>query len=438
MQTVFMVGDEPVPGYKLLEKLGGSAFYRLWRVQAPDQSTKLWKEIDLVVGNAAVETRTLGLLVQLRHAYLNTLTNFWQLDDGNTLVIETDIPLMTLRERLTQAGSDPIPASDIHEFITQAAEGLDFLNSPIHEFQGQKVAIYHRALTLDSLLLFQEGGRAVCKVSDFGLAKPVTEQNAAHSQGLQNYDYDPPEFFEGQTAPTSDQYSLAVNYYELRTNSQPFAGSMLEQLQAKLSDRPNLSALQEPERSIVRKALASNPGDRYSSCSEFAEALRANAASAGAVAASSRPASSAPSIASPALAATPPAATVPVANVPMTPSSTEAAATLDAAPAPKAGNEIPGVVFRPPPAEMEQRPNEQPTPPSPQPRNAQDVVAALRAGRQAAPSKAPTASTAGDDFAFSGDDGEKKIPIYYVLVILLATALLVFYVASFLMPAANP
>ena len=140
MQTVFMVGDEPVDGYKLEEKLGGYAFYPLWRVRAPDGTGKLWKEIDLVVGNAAVETRTLGLLVQLRHPNLNTLTNFWQLDDGNTLVIETDIPLMTLRERLEQSQSNPLTVQEIQQHIAEAAEGLDFLNSPCHEFQGQKVA----------------------------------------------------------------------------------------------------------------------------------------------------------------------------------------------------------------------------------------------------------------------------------------------------------
>lgn len=277
MQQVFVIGDEPVPGYRLTADLGGSAFYKMWKVSAPDGSSKLWKVIDLVVGNAAIETRTLGLLVQLRHPFLNTLTNFWQLDDGKTLIVETDVPLFSLREQMDQCKQrgETLPREELMGYLEQAAEGLDFLNSPRHEFQGSKVAIYHRALRPECLLVFEEGGRRVCKVSDFGLSKPVTEEVAQHSQGLLHYDYDPPEFFEGQTASTSDQYALAINYYEMRTGVLPFTGTMLQQLQARLNDNPDLSLLTEPERAVVRRALARDPRGRYENCAAFARAIKA-------------------------------------------------------------------------------------------------------------------------------------------------------------------
>jgi hypothetical protein len=278
MAQVFVVGDEPVAGYKLLENISGTAFYRMWKVRAPNGALKMWKEIDLVVGNVAVETRLLGLLVKLRNPNLSTLTNFWQLNEGRTLVIETDFPDSSLRQRLEQCrrdGQTGIPAAELSEYLEQAAEGLDFLNSPQHEFEGKKVAVYHRALRPDCLLLFRDAaGGYSCRVSDFGLAKPVSEADQAHSQGLMNYDYDPPEFFEGQTAATSDQYSLAINYYELRTGQLPFPGTMLEQLQARLSDSPNLTALVEPERSVVRRALMRDPSQRYSNSTEFIQQVK--------------------------------------------------------------------------------------------------------------------------------------------------------------------
>ncbi len=102
MQRVLLVGDEPIPGYKLLEDLGGTAFYRHWKVRTPQGLQRLWKIVDLVVGNAAVETRTLGMLVQLRHPNLNTLSNFWEMDEGKTLVIESDMPYISLEELLEQ------------------------------------------------------------------------------------------------------------------------------------------------------------------------------------------------------------------------------------------------------------------------------------------------------------------------------------------------
>lgn len=278
---LFSVGQRPIPGYEIIEDLGGSAFYRMWKVRSPDGSLRWWKEIDMVVGNAAIETRTLGLLVQLRHPNLNTLTNFWQLNDGKTLVIETEVPLYSLEDRLAEClrTGQGIPAAEAQQYVVQAAEGLDFLNAPQHQFQGGQVAIYHRSLRPECLLLFPDpsGTGTVCRISDFGLSKPVSDEVSQHSQGLVNYDYDPPEFFEGQTAPTSDQYSLAINYYRLRTGGLPFSGSMLEQLQARLNDTPNLQLLEEPERSIVRKALARSPRDRFENSMAFARQLVSNA-----------------------------------------------------------------------------------------------------------------------------------------------------------------
>lgn len=276
MQKHFVPGDEPVPGYRLLEEIEGTAFYKLWRVHTPDGCDRCWKIIDLVVGNAAIETRTLGLLVRLRHPYLNTLTNFWNLDDGKTLIIESELPVQSLRD-LAQTrqreGLTGITREELLPYYEQAAEGLDFLNKPQHDYNGRQVAIYHRALRPDCLLLFEEGAGLVCKVSDFGLSKPVTDEVAQHSQGLLHYDYDPPEFFEGQTTPTSDQYSLAVNYYELRTGHRPFTGTMLEQLQARLNDRPDLSYLPEPERGILRKALSRDPSRRFENSRDFVRHL---------------------------------------------------------------------------------------------------------------------------------------------------------------------
>ena len=285
MQHVFVAGDEPVPGYRLLHEIEGSAFYKVWRVSTPEGAERWWKIIDLVVGNAAIETRTLGLLVRLRHSFVNTLTNFWNLDDGKTLIIESELPIQSLRSLLEErqrSGKEGIPREELLEYIEQAAEGLDFLNRPQHEYHGQQVAIYHRALRPDCLLLFDHEAGLACKVSDFGLSKPVTEEVALHSQGLVNYDYDPPEFFEGQTSSTSDQYSLAIVYYELRTGQMPFHGTMLEQLQARLNDKPDLSHLEEPERSIVRKALSRDASHRFKNCLELIRHLKEGTAPSGA------------------------------------------------------------------------------------------------------------------------------------------------------------
>lgn len=459
-----MVGDEPVPGYTLVEDLGGSAFYKMWRVKAPDGSAKIWKVVDLVVGNAAIETRTLGLLIQLRHQHLNTLTNFWQVDDGKTLIIESDVPASSLRERLEECkkSGGGLPREELLTYIDQAAEGLDFLNSPRHEFQGSKVAIYHRALRPECLLLFPGPGGMSCKVSDFGLSKPVTDEVAQHSQGLLHYDYDPPEFFEGQTSPTSDQYALAINYFELRTGQLPFSGTMLQQLQARLNDAPNLSALEEPERSIVRKALSRDPRNRYASCTAFAEQLRRNEAPAGVAAtaesAQRRPATSPNGSASTrGVGASVSRPRVPGARPTPAPAS-HAPTTL-----PRSSDSGNGTGLPPIDTAMRTEPSPiryNPPPPMPsedspaRPRFAAEEPARASAATlppPAAPARparpAPPAQVNVRDLrkqisptslaeAFAGRSDDQKIPIVWVGVILTVTLGLVYLLLSFFTPSA--
>lgn len=270
------VGASPVPGYELQQPLGGSAFSSIWTVKAPDGSPRLWKIIDLVVANTALETRHLELLVRLKHPSLNPLLEYHTIPDKKCLILETAAPQKSLRDRLKECKYYTPPAVPSHElgpWLMSVAEGLDFLNSPQHEFQGKCVSIFHRELKPENMLLFREGNAIVCKVGDFGLAKPVSDHGGQHSQGLANYDYDPPEFYEGKTSSTCDQYSLAIACYELRTGSLPFSGSMLEQLSARLNDTPNLTAIEsDDERAVIRKALLKHPDKRYRNCREFVAA----------------------------------------------------------------------------------------------------------------------------------------------------------------------
>jgi hypothetical protein len=162
-------------------------------------------------------------------------------------------------------------------YFIQAAKAIDFLNAPRHAFQGETIAVYHRALRPETLTLFPGEGDKVCKISEFGLAKPVTDaEGAAHSLGLTQFEYSPPEFIEGRTTPTSDQFALAACWYELRTGRLPFPGSLLQQMQARVVDRPVLDVLPEPEHSVVRRALAREPSERFPSCTAFVKALEEN------------------------------------------------------------------------------------------------------------------------------------------------------------------
>jgi serine/threonine-protein kinase len=282
----FELGDEAVPGYKVVADLGGTTYYRLLKVQGPDKNFKLWKRIDLTVGGAVVETRLLGLVTKLQHPYLNQINTVYKLDAGKTLILQTELHAQTLRERLQEVlkplaarGIQPvgqgIPPDELLRYMENAAEAVDFLNTPRHEYKGERLAIFHRSIRPECLLLFDTPQGRVCRVSDFGLAKAVQDIEAAqHSLGLSQQEFSAPEFVDGHTFQTSDQFSLAAVYYFLRTNTLPYKGTLLQQMQAQMNDNPTLDLVPQAERDVIKRALSKDPNRRFESCVAFVQQLR--------------------------------------------------------------------------------------------------------------------------------------------------------------------
>src|SRR5262249_2533509 len=110
------------------------------------------------------------------------------------------------------------------------------------------------------------------KVADFGLARLLEQTVVSHSGSLTPL-YAAPEFFNGQTTRSSDQYSLAVTYCQLRTKRLPFEGNMAQVTAGHLYRPPELRMLPEAERAIVGKALAKEPDQRWANCQTFIDAL---------------------------------------------------------------------------------------------------------------------------------------------------------------------
>ena len=84
----------------------------------------------------------------------------------------------------------------------EGAKGIDHLNG---------LGIQHRDIKPQNLLIAGGG----VKVADFGLAK-VLEQSVASASGAMTPAYAAPEFFKGEATRSSDQYSLAISYCQLR------------------------------------------------------------------------------------------------------------------------------------------------------------------------------------------------------------------------------
>jgi WD40 repeat protein/Flp pilus assembly protein TadD len=138
--------------------------------------------------------------------------------------------------------------------------------------------ILHRDIKPSNLLLDMQG---TVWVTDFGLAKSEDAGGLTQTGDLVGtLRYMAPERFNGKSDPRSDLYGLGVTLYELLTLRPAFAESDHNRLlQRVLHDEPSRPRKLNPEvprdlETVVLKAIAKEPGQRYASAAELADDLR--------------------------------------------------------------------------------------------------------------------------------------------------------------------
>src|SRR2546427_1159818 len=216
---------EPIPGYKLLERLGGGGFGEVWKAVAPGG---LHKAIKFVYGNlqtandegmrAEQELKALSRVKTVRHPYILSLERFDIIDGQLIIVMElADRNLWDRFRECKSQGLPGIPRDELLAYMDESAEALDLMN---HEYQLQHIDIKPQNLFLV---------HNHAKVADFGLVKDLQGVMASVTGGITPV-YAAPETFDGLVSRFCDQYSLACVYQELLTGQRPFDGSSMSQL----------------------------------------------------------------------------------------------------------------------------------------------------------------------------------------------------------------
>nr|AAX07512.1 putative serine/threonine protein kinase [Gemmata sp. Wa1-1] len=247
--------------YELVRELGRGMYGEVWL--ARKRSSGIERAIKVLFQPAACdaarrELKSLELVKNLRHPRLLATEDFWV--TNNRLYIVMELADGTLRGRLKhyqREGLPGIPADELFRYIAEAAEGLDYLHDR---------KITHRDVKPDNILFIH--GHA--KVADFGLAR-------AYEQPLQSMSfvgspmYLAPEMWGCKGGPASDQYSLAVSYVELRQGRPPLPPlPLLELMVAHQEGRFEFAGhISAAEQVVLRRAMASAPGNRYPSCRAF-------------------------------------------------------------------------------------------------------------------------------------------------------------------------
>ncbi len=280
-------GSQIGMGHKLVKLLGRGVNGEVWEARKPGGKVCAVKVIrNLRDRESKQEFKSLELMRDLNNPYLLEVEAFWLLDAQgevvpvetlskpnpprvSMLVIATPKAEKNLLQRLKdyqRAGYVGIPLAELLRYMRQAAEAIDYMNTI--------ASIQHRNIRPENLLLTREN---TIKVSDFGLAKLVDGDSVRiHSDSVGfTYYYAASEIFNKQVTRWTDQYSLAVTYYKLRTGELPLDTKMSisELIKAHVEGRLELDLLEEPERRVIARATSVQPSQRYDSCMEMVEAL---------------------------------------------------------------------------------------------------------------------------------------------------------------------
>jgi len=172
-------GAEPLPGYVLIQRLGRGGFGEVWKAQASGGFHVALKFVHLSGSAGELESRSLEIIRRIRHP--NLLTPFGAWNVGGWLIIGMDLADCTLMDRFHQAqseGLDGIPREELLEYLTEAAKGIDYLNSCSHaDHHGESSGIQHRDIKPQNILLVGGGVR----VADFGLARLMEHSITGHT-----------------------------------------------------------------------------------------------------------------------------------------------------------------------------------------------------------------------------------------------------------------
>jgi serine/threonine protein kinase len=248
-------------GYVVESALGHGGYatvYRAHDAAGPDRAVAL-KVLD-------EQHRHLAQVARLRREFEFA----HQMDHPHIVTVYERGPAWLSMELISGGTVATLPAmADRLAALAQIADALDYIHNR---------GVVHCDVKPSNILVRTDFSRDGAVLIDFGVARSITDDIGYHPTNIEaSLPYSAPELLTGHApSEATDEYALACTMVELLTGSPPFTanthmGLMNAHLHSPVPRRSReIDWLPRVFDSILAKAMAKNPQDRYQSSREFA------------------------------------------------------------------------------------------------------------------------------------------------------------------------
>jgi serine/threonine kinase PknH len=265
------VDGTPFGHYRFIELLGRGGMGEVWR--AYDTVTDRVVAIKVLPAHLSEDKeyqqrfrREAHAAARLNDPHVIPIHNYGEID-GRLYV---DMRLIEGRDLQTVLTAGPLSPTRAVHIIQQVAKALN---------AAHRIGLVHRDVKPSNILLDADD---FAYLIDFGIARRA-DQTKLTSTGatIGTWAYMSPERMRsGEVDARTDIYALACVLYECLTGSPPFPGDTFEsQALAHLMDpppRPSITQLDVPPQvdEVIATGMAKDPGQRYATTIELADAAR--------------------------------------------------------------------------------------------------------------------------------------------------------------------
>ncbi|MEP6691775.1 MAG: protein kinase, partial [Gemmatimonadaceae bacterium] len=215
--------------------------------------------------------REITFAATLQHPHILTVLDSGEMADEQLWFTMPYVEGESLRDRLRSHG--PLALEDALRIAREAADALEYAHSH---------GVIHRDIKPENILL--SGTHAL--VADFGIARALATESDGAPLTVTGLAVGTPAYMSPEQASAdrsvdarTDLYSLGIVLYEMLAGEPPYAGPTAHAVIAKMmgGELPPLRRVRPsvPEAvwTIVQKALALVPADRYTTAAAFGAAL---------------------------------------------------------------------------------------------------------------------------------------------------------------------